>query len=127
MQKWAKAAPQMVELFHEVFPEGTGAEKRQMFGYPCGFVNGNMFMGLHGERSFILRLSPPDREAFLRLDGASRFEPTPGRAMQEYVVAPESMLADQAQLESWIGRALAYGSGLQPKAKKERKTRSKSG
>jgi hypothetical protein len=118
--KWAKPAPALLELFDRVLPEGAGVEKRKMFGYPCGFVNGNMFMGLHGETSLILRLSEPDRATFLQLEQATAFEPMPGRVMKEYVVAPPWMLDDPARLEPWIGKSLTYSSALQPKAKKKR-------
>ena len=37
------------------------AEKRQMFGFPAYFVNGNMFTGVF-EDVIILRLADPDRE-----------------------------------------------------------------
>jgi len=63
-----------VEVFEAVFP-GSPAVARQMFGYPAGFVNGNMFMGLHQE-NLVLRLPDGPRAELLGMEGAATFEPT---------------------------------------------------
>ena len=54
--KLRKSPEELVATFDEVMP-GAPATKRKMFGFPAGFVNGNMFMGLF-EESMILRLPP---------------------------------------------------------------------
>ena len=110
----------MIEFFNDVVPEDEGVAKKKMFGYPCAFKKGNMFMGLHQEYMF-LRLSKNDREAFLELDQASQFEPMPGRIMKEYVVVPSWMLKNLKELEEWISKSLSYVSSLPPKQKKKRK------
>ena len=117
MMKWKKAPEALVKLFDGVFPDDARAERRQMFGYPAGFVNGNMFAGLHEER-FVVRLGDADRARLLAVDGATTFEPMKGRPMREYVVLPRSILDDAAELSRWLGRALAHGAALPPKAKK---------
>jgi len=113
---WRKAPPELVELFESVFP-GPPAVGRQMFGYPAGFVNGNMFMGLFQEE-MNLRLAPADRTELLQMEGAAVFEPMPGRPMTEYVRVPPSLLSDAAALEGWVAKALEYGASLPPKAAK---------
>jgi len=55
--KWRKSLTQLVDLFVAVLPDQPNVERRQMFGYPCAFVNGNMFTGLH-QGSLIVRLIP---------------------------------------------------------------------
>jgi TfoX/Sxy family transcriptional regulator of competence genes len=70
--KWIEPSQQLVDTFEHLVPEAAGVEKRKMFGYPCSFVKGNMFMGLFQE-SMILRLSEKDREALLRLGQARQF------------------------------------------------------
>lgn len=119
--KFEKADPAMVKLFDEmaVGPE-RGAEKRMMFGYPCRFMNGNMFMGMHGNR-IILRLSEEDRANFVGAEGGKPFEPMPGRIMKEYVVVPEEMLS-KPSLKSWIERSASYAQSL-PAKSKEKKAR----
>ena len=117
---WRKSPPELIALFDEVAPGDPIAERRQMFGYPCAFVNGNMFIGLHQE-DMVLRLSEADRAAMKSEHGAGAFEPTPGRAMKEYVSLPRAILEDRPALDDWIGRSLDYAGSLPRKVKKKRK------
>jgi hypothetical protein len=41
--KWQKSPQDLIDLFASVMP-GPPAVQRKMFGYPAGFINGNMFM-----------------------------------------------------------------------------------
>ena len=66
--KWQKSPQELVDLFASVMP-GPPAMQRQMFGYPAGFVNGNMFMGLFQDQ-MILRLSEDGRQELIRKHGA---------------------------------------------------------
>jgi TfoX/Sxy family transcriptional regulator of competence genes len=116
---WTKSPAELVELFEAVFP-GPPAISRPMFGYPAGFVNGNMFMSLF-QNAMVLRLAPEPRQQLLAMEGASVFEPMAGRPMSEYVVVPPAVLADTEALEGWVASALDFGISLpakQPKAKK---------
>jgi hypothetical protein len=78
---WQKSSAELVALFAELAPQDPAVTQKKMFGWPCCFVNGNLFAGLHKE-SMIFRLSDDDRVAFLRLDGAADFEPMPGPKMR---------------------------------------------
>lgn len=123
MKKWAKSSPALVALFDRVVPAAAAVERRQMFGYPCAFVNGNMFAGLQEER-LILRLGERDRAAFLALEGAAGFAPM-GRPMREYVVAPGAILEDERALAAWMKRALAHARALPRKRARPRPPRRK--
>lgn len=112
---WKKAPEGLEETFAAVRP-GPPAEHKKMFGYPCCFVNGNMFMGLHEDR-MVLRLGDDERKRLLAMQGAELFEPMPGRPMREYVVVPPALLADHAGLRDWVGKSLAYAGNLPPKGK----------
>jgi TfoX/Sxy family transcriptional regulator of competence genes len=112
--KWRKSPETLVQRFSEIVPHDPRVERRKMFGYPAAFVAGNLFMGLHQE-ALILRLSEKDRTSFLKIDGASVFEPMPGRPMREYVVVPSSMLNGVASLAKWIRRSLDYASSIPPR------------
>jgi TfoX/Sxy family transcriptional regulator of competence genes len=114
--KWRKSPEGLVAIFDEVMP-GPPATRRQMFGYPACFVNGNLFMSLF-EDSMILRLPGELREELIQVHGAKPFAPMAGHVMKEYVALPGRMLHDRKQLSSWIGKALAYGESLEPKSKK---------
>jgi TfoX/Sxy family transcriptional regulator of competence genes len=113
---WTKSPPELVEVFEAVFP-GPPAVARQMFGYPAGFVNGNMFMGLH-QHNMVLRLPEGPRAELLAMEGAATFEPMAGRPMKEYVVVPATLLAAPEALEPWVAKALAHGASLPVKAAK---------
>ncbi len=53
MAKWEKSPQALVQLFDRVLPESPNVERRKMFGYPCAFVNGNMFAGLFAKQMFV--------------------------------------------------------------------------
>ncbi|MHB1347889.1 MAG: TfoX/Sxy family protein [Candidatus Humimicrobiaceae bacterium] len=117
--KWIKASEKTLESFDKIIPNFPGLEKRKMFGYPVTFINGNMFMGVHGD-SVILRLPENHRTEFLELESAKQFEPMPGRLMKEYVVIPDWMFDDKPVLSSWIDRSFEYTSALPLKLKLKR-------
>lgn len=121
--KLRKSPEALVASFDEVMP-GPPATKRKMFGFPAGFINGNMFMGLF-EDSMILRLPAELREEAIQMHGAKPFAPMAGRVMKEYVALPEPLLRDRELLSSWVGKALVYGESLAPKAAKTKSSRKK--
>jgi len=111
---WKKSPPELIARFDEALPRDPRVERRQMFGYPCAFTNGNMFTGLHQDKLFV-RLAEKERGELLRRAGARPFEPMPGRPMAEYVVVPDSL--PRQQLAKWIAAALEYASALPAKKK----------
>jgi len=119
--KWRKPQEDLIQLLHDVIPEGQApVEFKPMFGGPCYWSGGNMFAAVHQE-SLLVRLGEPDRAELLTQPGAHLFEPMAGRPMKEYVVFPETLLADRDALRGWMARGLAYAASLPPKEKKPRK------
>ncbi len=117
-----KPSEATLAVFRSVAPGGAEAEERKMFGQPCAFVHGNMFMGLFGDL-FQVRLCPTDQEAAMEL-GAMPFAPM-GRTMKQYVVLPPAILSDRGELESWIARAYAFVAAMPAKEAKPRATKRK--
>jgi hypothetical protein len=117
--KWQKPSQKIIETYESIVPDHPLVEKRKMFGYPCSFVNRNMFLGTHNENLFI-RLSETDRREFLSLPDTRKFEPMPGRIMREYVIIPLWLLENKEDLYKWIQRSLDYVSSLPPKVKKKK-------
>jgi hypothetical protein len=113
--KWRKSPPELIAAFDAAFPTGE-AERRQMFGYPAGFVNGNMFTGLFQDE-WMVRLGEADRAALLERDGAHVFEPMPGRPMREYVILPPGVIKDRKALAGFLAKALTYARDLPGKSK----------
>lgn len=120
-QRWRRAPADLVERFHAAVAGVEGLEVRSMFGYPAGFVGGNMAVGLHQE-TFFVRLSEEDRRARLD-DGWTRFGPMPGRPLREYLVLPEDVAADAEACRPWVERAATYVRTLPPKRPKAKAPR----
>ena len=69
----------------------------------------------------MVRLSETDRARALALNGAKLFEPSPGRAMREYVDFPRAVLDDDESIGGWMQRGLAYVATLPAKSRKARR------
>jgi TfoX/Sxy family transcriptional regulator of competence genes len=117
---WRKSSHELVERFEAATAGIDGLERRQMFGYPAGFVGGNMVTGLHQE-SWIVRL--PDAERTPRLAaGWTTFEPMAGRPMREYLALPVEVATDPDAARAMVELAADYVRTLPPKVPKPRKT-----
>lgn len=117
MPKFLPASDKIVGLFNQLVEDLPEAKPRKMFGYPCAFINGQMFVGVFQDK-LMLRLSEEDRARFLKLPGAKLFEPLPGRPMREYVELTQAILDSKAECKRWLKRGLAYTQSLPPKVKK---------
>lgn len=118
MTTWKKAPESLVATFDASLPDDVRVERRKMFGYPCAFVGGNMFSGLHEDR-MIVRLSDADRTELLEQPGTAVFSPMPGRVMREYVVLPPDMSVEERR--GWLDRSLRATASLPAKEPKPRK------
>ena len=121
MPKTTGAAAMALE---SLAPDGPDVTRRQMFGQSTVFVNGHMFLGTFGGDLFV-RLSEADRGVALSEAGMSLLEPMPGRAMREYVVLPDAILADRKAATEWVLKGLAYTRSLPPKSAAPRRDPSK--
>jgi TfoX/Sxy family transcriptional regulator of competence genes len=124
MPKWQRSPEALVSTFQRVVGDFPLAQQRKMFGYPAAFVNGHMFTCLF-ENSMIVRLPDEDRARLLQIEGASLFEPMPGRPMREYVVVPRPMVEDSHALLSWLEKSFAYAAALPPKTPKPKPAKRK--
>ena len=116
MPKFEKSAPELVARFGAVLDRNAAPDitRRQMFGYPCAWIAGNMLSGLFSEDWWV-RVSEEDREALLALPGAHQFEVMPGKAMGRYVVLPPDVAASDAKVNAWLAKAIDYTRTLPPK------------
>jgi len=114
--KFEKSSPELVARFQVVLDRHAAPDitRRQMFGYPCAWIGGNMLSGLFAQEWWV-RISEPDREALLALPGAHQFEVMPGKAMGRYVVMPPDVVADDARLDGWLAKAVEFTRTLPPK------------
>jgi len=116
MPKFEKSSPELVARFAAVLDRHAAPDitRRQMFGYPCAWIAGNMVSGLFAQDWWV-RVSEPEREALLALPGAHQFEVMPGKAMGRYVVMPRDVVADDAALDAWLTKAIEFTRTLPPK------------
>lgn len=119
--KMEKSPPELAKRFEDAFPDDPRAERRKMFGFPSGFVNGNMFGGLF-ETDVVLRLGEADRALMMNDYGAEPFEPM-GRPMKGYVSVPAAIVAEPERLREWVQRAFEFAAGLPAKEKKAPKAK----
>jgi TfoX/Sxy family transcriptional regulator of competence genes len=120
MPSFSKSPPELVARFAAIADSLPDVERRQMFGYPCIFVGGNLVTGLYLD-VWHVRLAEPDRAELLAMPGAGPFEPMPGRAMGGYVVLPPDVVADDVAVRAWVDRAIEHGRSLPPKAPRKHK------
>jgi TfoX/Sxy family transcriptional regulator of competence genes len=116
---WPKASPQLADQFRELAAGLEGVDVRKMFGFPAGFVNGNMAIGMFGD-TYLVRL-PEERRTERLAAGWSLFEPMPGRPMREYVALPPEVAADPEAARPWLALAATHVATLPPKQPKPRK------
>jgi len=118
MPRFEKSAPELVARFSAVLDRHAAADitRRQMFGYPCAWINGNMLSGLFAQNWWV-NVAEPDREALLAMPGAHQLEVMPGKAMGRYVVLPPDVVADDRQVDAWLAKAVDFTRSLPPKKK----------
>ena len=114
MPKFTKSPDELVRLFERALKDFPMTTQRKMFGYPCAFVNGNMFTGLFQDEMF-LRLSDEDRAAIRKQYDTSLFEPMTGRLMRQYVLVPHYVLKSPRLLRTWLTKGMEHAKALQPK------------
>lgn len=115
--KWSKSPAAHVDAFAAALPADPAVERRSMFGYPCAFVNGNMFCGLH-ESNICARLGAEEAARRIAAGKAAVFAPMAGRVMKEYVAIPAGDCADPDRLRPWLKEARGFTAALPPKVKK---------
>jgi hypothetical protein len=106
--------------FEAAMPADDRARAGQMFGMPCGFVHGNLFLGVFAD-GLTLRL-PAERIAALQeREGVGPFEPREGRPWKDYIFVSARRWGESAELAGWAQEALAHTAMLPPKVSKPRK------
>lgn len=81
---------------------------------PYTSLNGHMASFLDATGSMGLRLSADDRAEFIATYDSALAEQY-GRTMKEFIVVPDSLLDDAAQLAPWMQRGNDWISTLKPK------------
>lgn len=117
-----KPTPKAIALFDSAFPADERAERKQMFGMPAAFVNGNMFYGVF-TNGVVLRVGEARRDELSAHDGIAPFEPMPGRPWKEYVLVDADHWTAGEDLGAWVTEALELTAAMPPKEKKPPKAK----
>ncbi|MGO8694831.1 MAG: hypothetical protein ACLQMF_14310 [Rectinemataceae bacterium] len=118
MDKFEKSSTAVIALFDKLV-EAIDCEKRKMFGYPCAFINGNMFSGTFANRIFA-RIRVEDQGRWISKESRLKiFEPIKGRAMKEYLELGGSP-GNIALLQEMIKESESYVRTLAIKAAKKK-------
>lgn len=102
---WRKPDAALVAEFDAAAQRLPGVERRQMFGCPSAFVNGQLFAGVWQDR---LLVRVPEVAA------QHPFAPG-GRPMKEYAALPGALDWPGGEMEQWLLRAHGYAASLPPK------------
>jgi TfoX/Sxy family transcriptional regulator of competence genes len=93
--------------FLALVPPDPDVTTRPMFGQLVAFLNGNMFMGLFGDRLFF-RLSEADRARVLEQGGADF-------TTKGYVMIPDGWIEQPEHARGWAASALEVARALPPR------------
>ncbi len=119
MPKFTKAPEELVDSFTALLKDYKEIELRKMFGYPAGFISGQMCISLF-QSNMIIRLKQSDRAQFIETYKTKLFEPMPNRPMKEYVVVPTDLIDKKQELKKWINKSIEYVGTLPAKIKKSK-------
>lgn len=104
----------LAERVREMVSDRPGVTERKMFGGLSWMVGGNMACGVLDE-DLLVRLSPEEAEAAWEEPGTRPLQ-MPGRApMKGFVLVEPSLVAEDAELASWVDSGLSFASTLPAK------------
>jgi TfoX/Sxy family transcriptional regulator of competence genes len=96
-------------------------ERKRMFGGTCYMLNGNMLLGTF-RGGLMARVAKADHADTVKLPGASPME-MKGRVMEGFILVKAGAVEDDADLQAWVDRALAYNATLPTDAGKKKPKR----
>lgn len=88
--------------------------EKKMFGGIGWTVGGHMAAGAHNDGSLMIRCSKEDFAAFIAEEGADGMQ-RGGKYMTGWVLVDADAVADDAELDRWVGRGRDYAASMPPK------------
>ena len=110
-----KPTPDALVSFDSAFPTDVRAVRKQMFGMPAGFVNGNMFMGVWDD-GVLLRLDDDTLSSVRGLPGVGSFAPMEGRTWKDYALVSAGRWGEARELVEWARKALEHTAKMPAKS-----------
>ena len=93
---------------------GEPVVEKKMFGGLAFLVGGNMSVAASGQGGLMVRVEPGETGALLQEPGAEEFEMR-GRSMTGWLRVNGPVLDDDAALQAWVDRGVAYAHSLPAK------------
>ena len=94
---------------------GEAVVEKKMFGGLAFLLGGHLGVSASGQGGMLVRVDPADSDTLLAEPGATLMQMSGRPPMDGWIrVAPE-VLDDEAVLERWIDRGVAYARSLPPK------------
>ena len=103
----------LAERLHDAMDDIPSATAKKMFGGLCFLLSGNMCLGIVGDE-LMVRVGPDAYEECLAMPHAREMDFT-GRSMKGMIYVSTEGFEDDADLEAWVGRGLAFAKSLPPK------------
>lgn len=88
-----------------------GLTEKTMFGGLAFLVGGNMAVAASGQGGMMLRIDPADADDLTSHEHVERME-MKGRAMDGWLRVGDEAVADDADLERWVGIGVAHARSL---------------
>jgi TfoX/Sxy family transcriptional regulator of competence genes len=103
----------LAERLREAFAEVPDVTEKKMFGGLCMMVSGNMCCGIVDE-TLMARVGADQYTACLKLPHVRVMDFT-GKPLKGLVYVDPEGLAEDNELEAWVGRCLHFMETLPPK------------
>lgn len=104
----------LLERLRERLEPEPGLSERKMFGGVALMLDGNMCVGVMKGGGLMVRLPQEEGDAVLAEPHVREMDLT-GRRMKGWVIVDKPGYADDADLERWVRRAVAYVRTLPPR------------
>ncbi len=112
MADWKKVPAELAARFDAALPAADDVVRKQMFGCPAAFVNGNMFAGLQEDRLIVRIPDEAEKRPCVIL----------GRRMKQYAMFSDALGLAPKIMARWLERGYACTRELpaKPVAKKRK-------
>jgi TfoX/Sxy family transcriptional regulator of competence genes len=91
-----------------------GLTEKKMFGGLAFLIGGNMAVAASGQGGLLVRVDPAQSPALVAGSAAEPMEMR-GRKMDGWLRVDSSAVEDEAELQAWVGRGVAYARSLPAK------------
>ncbi len=104
---------QLADRIRRAAGDELGVGEKKMFGGLCFLLHGNMAFGVVGDE-LMVRVGPDAWAEALRQPHAREMDFT-GRSMKGFVYVGVDGLAEDADLQAWLDRGVAFAGSLPAK------------